>query len=515
METLNELRPDIIAPREATHVSERTRLGLGVLGAALALGLLGDGLLRATPWGINVLLWTAALLIAIAILVRWRRLALAGKGLWLLAPALFFAAALAWRDSSVLKGLDVLMLFITLSLLMLRARSGRVILASTLEYIQGMIFTLVSTLLSAPALFRTDIQWKEIPRHPWSRQAPAIGRGLLIAFPLLIVFGGLFAAADSVFGDLADRLFSTLTENLLRHLFLTFLIGWLTCGFLRGTLLANELTLHSRERPRFLYLGIIEIGIVLGLLDLLFLAFVIIQFRYFFGGAATVVETTGLTYAEYARRGFFELVTVASLALPLLLLAHWLLRKESPNHERIYRALAGVMLVMLAVIMISAVQRMRLYQSEYGLTELRLYTTAFMAWLAIVFLWFASTVLCGKRERFVFGALVAAWLVIGYLHLLNPDALIVRTNIGRLSAGRSFDAKYVTSLSADAIPSLTAALPNLSQKDRCLIATRLLKRWPPSAPVDWRSWSWARATAQQALPSEWLKVQALSCQPEK
>ena len=53
-------------------------------------------------------------------------------------------------------------------------------------------------------------------------------------------------------------------------------------------------------------LGIVEIGIVLGLLDLLFFCFVFVQFRYFFVGASTVEETTGLTFAVYARRGFFD-----------------------------------------------------------------------------------------------------------------------------------------------------------------------------------------------------------------
>src|SRR3712207_9305529 len=114
-------------------------------------------------------------------------------------------------------------------------------------------------------------------------------------------------------------------------------------------------------------------SIVLGLLDLLFLTFVVIQVRYLFGGAARVAATAGLTYAEYARRGFFELVTVTALALPLLLIAHWLLRTETRAHERLFKALARIMVVLLFVVVASALQRMYLYQQEFGLTELRLY----------------------------------------------------------------------------------------------------------------------------------------------
>ena len=84
-------------------------------------------------------------------------------------------------------------------------------------------------------------------------------------------------------------------------------------------------------------LGIVEIGVTLGLLNLLFFAFVLLQLRYFFGDATLVQDSEGLTFSEYYRRGFFELVTVAALVLPLLLGLHWLLRKGNPAHERVFR----------------------------------------------------------------------------------------------------------------------------------------------------------------------------------
>ncbi|HEX8920669.1 MAG TPA: hypothetical protein VF766_04290, partial [Pyrinomonadaceae bacterium] len=70
----------------------RTKQGLKVFEVALLLGVLGDGLLRATPWGLNVLLWTGAITIAMAVLLsRWRRRALAGGGHFLLLSAILFA----------------------------------------------------------------------------------------------------------------------------------------------------------------------------------------------------------------------------------------------------------------------------------------------------------------------------------------------------------------------------------------------------------------------------------------
>jgi hypothetical protein len=222
-----------------------------------------------------------------------------------------------------------------------------------------------------------------------------------------------------------------------------------------------------------------------------------VQIRYLFGGAAVVAQTAGMTYAEYARRGFFELVWVAMLVLPLLLAAHWLLRKERPAHERVFRVLAGGLLSMLCVVLASALWRMRLYQSEYGQTELRFYTTAFIGWLALVFVWFALTVLRGRRERFAFGALVGALAVLGLLNAVNPSARIVRANAALARERGAFDAGYATSLGADAVPALIDAAPQLGRRDRAEVARRLLGQGPGRS--DWRSWNLSRARAARVV----------------
>jgi hypothetical protein len=298
------------------------------------------------------------------------------------------------------------------------------------------------------------------------------------------------------------------------HFFVAAFFAWCVGGYLRGMLWGKELSVIKEKRLPCVSMGIIEVGVALGALDLLFLAFVLVQVRYFFGGSALVQATTGLTYAEYARGGFFELVAVAALLLPLLLLMHWLIARSGPEGERVFRVLAGVQILLLFVIMASAFQRMRLYQAEYGLTEQRLYPTAFMGWLAVVFLWFAITVLSGRRERFAFGAMVAGFLLIIVLQALNPDALIARTNLARAKAGRSFDARYATRLSVDAVPELVVALPNLDPQDRCTVASGVLKRWADLQASDWRVWSWSRARAAHVVRENEESLKAMQCPRE-
>ncbi|MDQ3653146.1 MAG: hypothetical protein M3458_23270, partial [Acidobacteriota bacterium] len=107
-------------------MKERTKLGLGVLEAALLLGLLGDVLLRVTPWGLNVFLWTGTLCVAVVALSRRKRMpaTLSDDGHWMLPCVIIFAAALVWRDSPTLKLLDVSVMLAVLALAAWRARGG-------------------------------------------------------------------------------------------------------------------------------------------------------------------------------------------------------------------------------------------------------------------------------------------------------------------------------------------------------------------------------------------------------
>ena len=143
---------------------------------------------------------------------------------------------------------------------------------------------------------------------------------------------------------------------------------------------------------------------------------------------------------------------------------------------------------------------MRLYQSEYGLTELRFYTMAFMVWLALVFVWFTATVLLrGQRERFACGALVTGFLMIAALHMMNPDAFIVRVNVAHAQAGRVFDSDYVSALSADAVPALIEAVPAVNRFNRCHIEDALFWKLQELKGGDWRTWNWSRSEALSLL----------------
>src|SRR6185369_17166068 len=126
------------------------------------------------------------------------------------------------------------------------------------------------------------------------------------------------------------------------HVAFALFIALPVAGFLRSTLRGPQLP--DVPRPSLFHLAAGETNVAIALIDILFAGFVAVQIRYFFGGAALVKVAPNLTYADYARRGFFELVAVAALVLPLLLLAEWLIDKTTTTMFRLL-ALVQVLLV--------------------------------------------------------------------------------------------------------------------------------------------------------------------------
>ncbi|NTU61951.1 MAG: DUF4173 domain-containing protein [Chloroflexi bacterium] len=490
-------------------MSRPTKLALSLLLTALILGVVGDLVLRPTPWGINLLLWVAALSFGLVAVAQWNNVKLTGGGRWLIGPALMFAAMFALRDSILLNSANLLAILICLALIAYRVVQGRLRVATVTEYLTGTALAGVFSAVGALLLVFDDIKWNQIKIGGHSKNVAAIGTGTLIALPVLFVFGALLTSADAVFEKLINDLFNWDVYEIFTHVFWIGFWAWVVTGFLRMTFIWKEQTAKPSAHQGVL--GAVEISMVLGSLIVLFLGFVIVQARYLFSGADVLRSLIKLSYAEYARRGFFELVTVAALALPFLLFMHWLLKKDDARLERLFGLLSSGVIALLFVIMFSALYRMRLYQIEFGLTELRLYTTAFMGWLAIVFVWFMITVGRGKTDRFVFGALASAFAVLLILNVLNPDDFIVRTNAGRVEAANPFDASYVVGLSADAVPALIASLPTLSDRDQCATAARILDRWTPPQRFDALTWNLNRSLAWQAVNANWSYLQSRAC----
>jgi hypothetical protein len=515
---------------------------VAIVAAGLALGVAGNILLRGPDGpGLNIFLLFAGLGTAVWALSRCTGLALSREALVALGMGIAFAATLVLRASEPLQFFAFLAASVAFALTAFRAGAAwlrRSVVSDLIGAVAGAAangiagaFRLIGAALAGrsgrgPGAASADAG--ETARHSgW-----AVLRGLLLAIPFLFVFGALFTSADRVFAGLVTDFVDLDYEEIAGHVFLSVVLTWLACGYLTGFLTGTRPVRLPDVFGARLRVGIVEIGIALALVDLLFVLFVSVQFRYLFGGSSLVEVTPGLTYAEYVREGFEQLALACALVLPSLLAADWLLKPRSRRDVFVFRVLGGLLLLLLVVIIASALQRVRAYQAAYGLTDSRFYGAAFLGWLTFLTVWFAASVLRGRRERFAFPALVSGFAFVALLLAVNPDVRIARTNLARaqemptgtVPSGEGVDARYLASLSADAVPTLVDALLALPPQPRCVLARGLLERWGPDKvhEPDWRSWNWsvdrARATVgaeAEALRAMVAGADAEACPPGK
>ena len=517
----------------------------------MLLGVVGDALLRVPSWGANMTVWSLAIVLAMLTLARRRSTPVAPDAYWLTIPAVAISLALAWRGAESLAAYNVLALAGTLALLAAAVEAGRdepLLGRRVRDLVADVVTVGVSTAFGMVPLVLSDVSLRQVAGARGTHRAITALRAALVAIPLLLIFGSLFASADPVFARLLGDIFRIDAGEVASHIAVSGIIAWIVGGLLRATVLSQARAGWRMPFPDGAF-GLAEVTTALGSLVVLFGLFVAVQLRYFFGGSALVQATANMSYAEYARRGFFELVVVAALVLPVLLLANALLRREGALPDRVFRGLAGALLALLGVIMYSALARMWLYQSMYGLTEDRLYATVFMAWLAIVFAWFAATVLRGNGRHFAGGVLVSGWGMLIALNVVDPAGFVARIDIARAAQGKEVDLPYLGSLGADAAPALTRYLvrqpltapegwvtpimdpktgratvpqadsgaqvtPVPSRSDdftqRCTVARRLLRDWGPESSSDWRSWTASRARARRVVAANQSALRQLA-----
>jgi hypothetical protein len=455
------------------------------VGVGTLLGLLGNVLFYGQRVGLSFPLFVLAIIGVVLASSKPARRVPRVRNLWLLLPLGFFAFMIAIRADENILFLDVLAVMalggLTLHYLPL---DDFIDTEPLINHVRAVLEASLYLLPGPGAEIGDSWRWLR-DRHLDDRQAlVSIVRGLAFAVPVIVVFALLLGSADLVFANYLDRVWQVFTFQNVDDLFgrglTTFVLGWAATGALayglarrevrpqlhpstRTAIAGNEFQLIDDEedetaaeapkrRAKPLRLGMIEAGIILGSIDLLFGVFVLIQFTYFFGGQANIGD--GLTFAEYARRGFFELVAVSVLTLGLVLFMDWVTVREGKRQGRVFQALAVVIIALTAVMLFSASQRMSLYETQFGFTHLRLYTHVFMVWLGVLFGFFLLALFRLRLHVFSLGVLIATIGYLGTLNLIDIDSYIAGHNIDRYHQGYELDTCYLGALSDDAVPAL-------------------------------------------------------------
>ena len=316
-------------------------------------------------------------------------------------------------------------------------------------------------------------------------------RAAALTVVLLGVFGALFASADRVFGTLLARF---LVPDVDLGLLPARLVGLAAVATGAATLLRlrRDPDEDGPMAPTPRQLRGVEWQVPLAGLVLLFAVFVTLQFSVLFGGHERVLKTAGLTYADYARGGFAQLVVVALLTLVVIGATDSYAAPCGERETRLQRGLLAGLCGMTFVVLASALHRLLLYQEAFGFTRLRFGALAVIWWLAAMF----ALVLIGgaaRRTHLLPRAMAlltaVAVLTVGYV---QPDAVIARWNVERFHDGGDVDVAYLAGLSADAAPALLA-LPAELRRPALEVQLRKLED-----AETWAGWNLSRARARTA-----------------
>ena len=277
---------------------------------------------------------------------------------------------------------------------------------------------------------------------------------LALTAAIVLIFAVLFAGADQVFaGLLADLVPSVHTPAGPWMVSLLLAAGFaLGVSYLLAVRPHFDLLAPKPGRTVRRWEWIVPIAA----LDVLFAAFVGVQIAVLFGGNNHVLETEGLTYAEYARQGFWQLLAVSALTLLVLAVAARTANYGTRRDRTIVRTLGGLLCALSIVVVASAIHRMWVYEQAYGFTALRVLVTAVELWLGAVFVLVAVAGIRLRREaRWLPRSVLAAGVfTLLALAAINPDRFIADRNIGHFAENGRIDLEYLGDLSADAAPAL-------------------------------------------------------------
>ena len=426
--------------------------------AALAAATLAAAVLPGEPLGVAVPMIAALVLAACLPAIRRSRFAAACA-----AAALALAAQAVLVDAAWLVALD------------LAAGAG-----------------LAAAAVGGPslaALVRPVRELRETPSLLPARSRASLPyvRGAALASVVGLPFALLFMSGDAAFAALARDIPAPDASSLpARAVTFAFVLA---AGVGLGLAARSphvEWALRTRHRLSFA-----EWLMPLAVLDVLFVAFVLVQITVLFGGHDRVLETGGLTYAEYARSGFWQLLAAAGLTLAVIRGSALLVKPETRWERHLLHGLLAVLGALTLVVLASAQHRLHLYEEAFGLTRARLFAETTIFWLGALLVLVVAATLTQRRPAAI--AVLGTGLALLAFSLSNPDRRVAERNVERWHETGRLDVDYLNGLSADAVPPLLTLPADLRERATESSRKRLARTEP------WTSANRSRREARRLL----------------
>jgi hypothetical protein len=269
--------------------------------------------------------------------------------------------------------------------------------------------------------------------------------GVAISVPVLFVVLNLLMSADSQFDHIISDLplwAKDMNPEFIFRLIIIMLYSFVFFGFMQVLLKKYILIAHPEmENSRFELDGIISITVLI-LLNTVYILFTIVQFKYFFSGTLQA----DYTFAEYARRGFFELLFVTLINLTLTVVVVSLVKQVTKALKRFNQIMLTILILASGVMLSSAFLRLWMYEKAYGFTFTRVLAHSFMIYLVIIFTYTLMKIWLERISLFHF-YFITSLIFYTVVNIVDLDRVVVDQNLTRFEKTGKIDLYYLNHLS--------------------------------------------------------------------
>lgn len=348
--------------------------------------------------------------------------------------------------------------------------------------------------------FRDAAEFRKRKTGKEDRRIWALGIGILVGVPLVLVVMVLLSAADAVFRQMTDKFLENISlgniVNVLFRIAFMFLLSYCLTSYLCKKKMKEEVKDKRTGEP------VLAITVT-GMLTVLYLIFSVIQIAGLFMGKLQL--PAGYSYAEYAREGFFQLLVVSLLNLVIVLVCLNFFRESN-----VLKVILTLMSLCTFIMIASSAMRMCIYIMYYYLTFLRVLVLWALALLSVLFVGVIVNIYRESFPLFRYSMTVVTVLYLA-LSFAHPDYIIARVNVANIQQMQQRDPgvweiyepyedyRYLSHLSADAAPVLVPCLEKLGYD---------MEAFSEESPLDYmreRQTEWRGRSAQEAFGYYWMK----------
>lgn len=455
-----------------------------IIAFSLILGIMTDVLFYGKPIGISFFIFILAIVAFSLIIAKRFDQKLSKTQILILISAVILSAAVFLRSNSFLAFFNVIGSVYLLFLAAALFRETDICNFRFLKYFTAPIAFFLEIFGAGANYINRYKGAISTKQETGSKELRSVIKGAVMSLPVLAILAWFLYSADLVFQAYANKFLGLFHYRINFELGFRILIilsvSYLLIGIFSKIIEKNKTETAEEKNTQNKTGGFIESMTVLALVELLFLAFIVIQFYYLFGGKNYVWGIDEyITYSEYAKNGFYELIKVAIVSFLLIYAIANSSKIETLKEKKIFRFLSAALFIEISIILMSSLKRLLLYVDGYGLTFQRFLAFGLLFWIFCVFLFFLWKIFLEKKNSaFIFMAFslsIAVWLGI---NIINPDALIAKVNIERFAEGKKIDPHYFSSLSDDAIPEIVKIFKlNASEEIKKQIAMELDLRY--------------------------------------